>query len=94
MIPAKGDTPVGTASELREKYRKVLIGKLTKKDLEEIRFYLDNQIRDHRIDAEYRRKLEWKLRQYFHEEVLRREFASIEALLATLQPEDLENQPG
>ncbi len=77
-------------SALREKYRRVFIEKLTRKDLEELRFFLKNQVVHDRIDEKYRQKLEWKLRQYFHEEVLRREFASIEALLKTLRPEDLE----
>ncbi|HOX34393.1 MAG TPA: hypothetical protein P5217_03120 [Methanoregulaceae archaeon] len=89
MTPGQDDIPAETVSALKEKYREVLIKKLTRDDLDELRFYLDNQILDHRIDAEYRKKLEWKLRHYLHEDVLRREFASIEALLAALKPEDL-----
>jgi hypothetical protein len=34
-------------------------------------------------------KFEVKLRQYFHEEVLRREIVSIETLLSLMQPQDL-----
>lgn len=81
MASVTDDIPTDTVSALKKKYREVFIKRLTRDDLDELRFYLDNQIRNQRIDADYREKLEWKLRNYFHGEVLRREFASIEALL-------------
>ncbi len=84
------DKSVDAASELFRKYQKVLIDKLTRSDLEELRFYLQNQFDEQRrFNAEYRLKFESKLRQYLHEDVLRREIAGIEALLAKLRPEDL-----
>jgi hypothetical protein len=36
-------------------------------------------------------KFESRLRQYFHEEVMRREIVSIETLLSLLKPEDVKN---
>ena len=85
----EGLTMVAEQYALRDKFRKILINKLTEKDLEELRFYLEKERTGGHVNAEYRQKFEWKLRQYFHEEVLRREIASIEALLETLRPEDL-----
>lgn len=38
---------------------------------------------------EYKRKFEWTLRKYLHEEVLTREITGIEALIRSLKPEDL-----
>jgi CRISPR/Cas system endoribonuclease Cas6 (RAMP superfamily) len=75
---------------LINKYKEMFIEKLTRKDLDEFQFYLKKQYdNEHGWNREYRMKFELKLRQYFHEEVLRREIASIETLLTIMQPQDL-----
>ena len=74
------------------KYMAMFVDKLTQQDLRELQFYLKNQFDEKRqINAEYKLKFESKLRQYFHEEVLRREIVSIETLLGLLKPEDVRN---
>jgi hypothetical protein len=88
------DTPDDTKVALLNKYRAMFVDRLTVQDLQELQFYARNQIdANRRIDPEYRLKLEFKLRQYFPEEVLRREIASIELLLGQLNPTDL-RKPG
>ena len=68
----------------------MFIDKLTLQDLEELQFYQKKQYdKEHGWNNAYRKKFEFKLRQYFHEEVLLREIASIETLLGLLQPQDL-----
>jgi hypothetical protein len=80
-------------ASLMDKYRDTFIDKLTPADLEELQLYRMKQYDKERgWNNEYRQKFEVKLRHYFHEEVLRREIASIETLLMLLQPEDLKNQ--
>jgi len=75
---------------LMNKYRETFIDKLTLRDLEELQFYLTKQYdKTSGWNSEYRLKFEFKLKQYFHEEILRREIASIETLLSLLQPQDL-----
>ena len=75
---------------LMNKYRETFIDKLTLRDLEELQFYLRKQYdKTSGWNSEYRLKFEFKLKQYFHEEILRREIASIETLLSLLQPQDL-----
>ena len=70
----------------------MFVDKLTQQDLRELQFYLKNQFDEkRRINAEYKLKFESKLRQYFHEEVLRREIVSIETLVSLLRPEDVKN---
>ncbi len=92
---AKKRTRKKTASEevktsLMKKYRETFIDKLTPQDLEELQCYLMQQYNnEHGWNNEYRLKFEFKLRQYFHEEILKREIASIETLLDLLQPQDL-----
>jgi hypothetical protein len=77
---------------LMNKYMAMFVDKLTQQDLRELQFYLKNQFDEKRqINAEYKLKFESKLRQYFHEEVLRREIVSIETLLGLLKPEDVRN---
>jgi len=77
-------------TSLINKYREMFIDKLTLQDLEELQFYQKKQYdKEHGWNSEYRKKFEFKLRQYFHEEVLLREIASIETLLGLLQPQDL-----
>jgi hypothetical protein len=75
---------------LTKKYMEMFVDKLTQQDLRELQFYLKNQFDEKRqINAEYKLKFESKLRQYFHEEVLRREIVSIETLLGLLKPKDV-----
>jgi hypothetical protein len=77
-------------TSLMDKYRETFIDKLTQQDLEELQIFLKKQYdKEHGWNSEYKLKFEFKLRQYFHEEVLRREIAGIETLLGLLQPEDL-----
>jgi len=74
------------------KYKEIIVDKLTQQDLRELQFYLTNQFDEKRqINAEYKLKFESKLRQYFHEEVLWREIVSIETLLGLLKPEDVKD---
>jgi len=73
------------------KYKEMFIDKLTKQDLRELQFYLKNQFDENRkINPGYKLKFESRLRQYFHEEVMRREIVSIETLLGLLEPGDVE----
>jgi DNA-binding MurR/RpiR family transcriptional regulator len=84
------DTPADVKAALVSKYRGMFVDKLTLRDLQELQFYVRNQIdENHRIDPVCRLKLEFKLRQYFPEEVLRREIASIESLIEQLNSTDL-----
>ena len=77
-------------TSLMDKYRETFIDKLTPQDLEELQLYRRKQYDNERgWNSEYRLKFELTLRKYFHEEVLRREIASIETLLMLMQPEDL-----
>jgi len=77
-------------TSLMNKYREMFIDKLTPQDLEELQFYLRHQYNEKLgWNSEYKLKFEFKLRQYFHEEILRRELASIETLLELMQPQDL-----
>jgi hypothetical protein len=86
-----GDPPEDIKKTLMNKYRAIFVDKLTKQDLSDLQFYLRNQFDEKRhINAEYKLKFESRLRQYFHEEILRREIVSIETLLSLLEPEDLE----
>jgi len=75
---------------LADKYRAILIDKLTRQDLEEFQYYIRNQYDpEHGWNHEFRMKFEAKLRQYFHEEIIRREIPGIESVLVLLRPEDL-----
>ena len=77
---------------LMKKYMAMFVDKLTRQDLRELQFYLKHQFDEKRqINAEFKLKFESKLRQYFHEEVLRREIVSIETLVSLLKPEDVKN---
>ena len=78
---------------LINKYKEMFVDKLTQKDLRELQFYLKNQFDENRqLNTEYKLKFESRLRQYFHEEVLRREIISIETLVDLLRPEDVKDQ--
>ena len=75
---------------LVERYRESLIGRLTPQDLSEFQSYIRGQYNPVKgWDARCRRKFETKLRQYFTEEIIRREIAGIETVLQLLTPEDL-----
>ena len=77
-------------TSLVRKFQETFIDKLTPPDLEELRQYIRMQYnRDGGWNHEYRQKFEEKLRQYFHEEVLKREIASIETLLGLMSDQDL-----
>jgi len=72
------------------KYGEIFIDKLTPPDLEELQLYLGKQYdKEHGWNSEFKQKFESKLREYFHEEVLMREIASVETLLGLMKPEDL-----
>ncbi|MGA2160640.1 MAG: hypothetical protein ABSG28_00365 [Methanoregula sp.] len=75
---------------LMNKYQATLIDKLTRQDLDEFQFYIRNQYDPEQgWNREFRMKFEFKLREYFHEEIIQREISSIEAVLKWLKPEDL-----
>ena len=75
------------------KYKEMFVDKLTKQDLKELQFYLKNQFDENRqLNAKYKLKFESLLRQYFHEEVMRREIISIETLLGLLTTDDVKDQ--
>jgi hypothetical protein len=77
---------------LRARYRTTLIEKLTRKDLEALKFYLRRQFDEHgHLNNEYKGKFEWTLRKYLNDEVLTREITGIEALVRILQPEELKS---
>jgi hypothetical protein len=77
-------------TSLMNKYREMFIDKLTPQDLDELQLYLGKQYDKERgWNHEYKLKFELKLGQYFHEEVLKRELASIETLLGLMQHHDL-----
>jgi len=78
---------------LMNKYKEMFVDKLTKQDLKELQFYLKNQFDENRqLNAKYKLKFESLLRQYFHEEVMRREIISIETLLGLLTTDDVKDQ--
>jgi hypothetical protein len=77
-------------SALIAKYKTSFVEKLSRKDLEELQVLLRNKFGEERtINPEYLTKFMFRLRDYFHEETLTREMASIEALVESLNPEDL-----
>jgi len=87
--PRKRGKGAGEGS-LVERYRTILVDKLTGADLEELQFYLRNQFDERgNLNREYKNKFEWKLREFLHEEVLTREITGIEALIRDLRPGDL-----
>ena len=86
----EGERGDESRESLVERYRTILVDRLTRADLAELRFYLRNQFdRRGNLDREYKEKFEGKLRRYLHEEVLTREITGIEALIRVLRPEDL-----
>jgi len=80
---------------LVNKYRRIFIDKLSERDLEELQYYLKRQFTDDRgINKDYKFKFESKLREFFPEEILRREIVSLEVLLNRLGPGDLSQPAG
>jgi hypothetical protein len=77
---------------LVNRYQETLINRLNRQDLEELQSYLRDEY-DPKTgwNPGARLQFEAKLRQYFHEEVIRREISGIEALLNLLTPADLKN---
>ena len=98
-MAGKGNHPGGRREvsdelgrSLRARYRTTLIEKLTRKDLKDLKFYLENQFdKEDNLNMEYKGKFEWTLRKYLHDEVLTREITGIEALIRILQPEELKS---
>ncbi|HUH78385.1 MAG TPA: hypothetical protein VLY83_00660 [Methanoregula sp.] len=87
---AANATDAGLKAALMVKYRTTLVERLTEADLEELQSLLRNKFGpDRTIRQEYLEKFEYKLREYLHEETIRREMATLEALVALLRPEDL-----
>ena len=85
----KGKGP-GAAGPLMDRYRAILVDRLTAEDLAELQFYLRNQFDEKgNLDRVYKGKFEEKLRGYLHEEVITREIIGIEALIRSLKPGDL-----
>jgi hypothetical protein len=80
----------GAERSLVERYRAILVDRLTREDLGELMFCLEHQFDEHgNLDMEFKRRFEWTLRKYLHEEVLTREITGIEALIRSLEPGDL-----
>jgi hypothetical protein len=79
---------------LVNKYRSLLIAKLTPEDLEELQRYHRLQYDMKRgWDHEYVRKFIRKLREYIPEDILKREIAGIETVLTLVKSEDLGKDP-
>lgn len=87
----RGADPVKTA--LMARYRTSFVGKLNRRDLEELQFLLKNKFSEERaINPEYLDRFMFRLREYFSEEVLTKEMAGIEALVSLLRPGDLSDR--
>ena len=90
MDPGEDQSSGDVKTTLVTKYREIFIDKIKQQDLDELKFYLTNQYDpDLGWNRGYKLKFESKLRQYFQEDILRREIVSIEALISLLDPEDL-----
>jgi len=84
------EVPDNIGASLRARYLTILIEKLTRKDLEDLKFSLRRQFDEHgHLNHEYKEKFEWTLRKYLDDEVLTREITGIEGLIRILQPEEL-----
>jgi hypothetical protein len=93
-MPEKPTPEEGDQSSLKtvlmNKYRDLLLDRITKEDLEELRYYLSRQYDEkHGWNDECRRRFEQKLQMFMHEEIMRREIAGIETLLPLLTHEDV-----
>jgi DNA-binding MurR/RpiR family transcriptional regulator len=84
------DRPESLKETLIRRYRAGFVDKLTPQDLAELKMNLKKEFdSEGNILPEFRKRFEEKLRNYFHESVLEKEMASIEALVRELSPEDL-----
>jgi len=80
----------GIKAELLAKYRTVLVDRLTRRDLEELKSLLRNKFDpDRKMNKGYLERFAFKFREYLHEEIITREMATLEALVEMLQPGDL-----
>ena len=90
ITEGEDDEPDDAADELKSslvsRYRKMFVDKLTPEDLEELKLLLRNKFdADRAINQDYLLKFEVRLRDFFHEEFLAREMASIETLIEKLK---------
>lgn len=84
------NSSIEVKTPLINKYQETFIDKLSLQDLDELKFFLKNQYdQNSGWNRDYKQKFESTLLHYFHEGVLRREIASIEALIRLLTPKDL-----
>ncbi len=75
---------------LMNKYRALFVDKLTREDLEELRYYFRLQYDPKRgWDKKYAGKFVLKLQEYMHEEILKCEIAGIVSLVTLMKPDDL-----
>jgi hypothetical protein len=80
---------------LMNKYYALFVDKLTREDLEELRYCLRHQYDPKRgWDRDHLRRFVLKMKEYMEEEILKREIAGIVSLLTLMNPEDLIPQPG
>lgn len=89
---ASGERGVGPGEReaLLDRYRTILVDKLTVEDLRELQDFLRKEFDERgNLNSEYRERFVYKLRQFLHEEILTREIVGIEALVRSLRPEDL-----
>jgi hypothetical protein len=97
MEKEQGNNPGVTVDPLKTsllaKYRTIFVDRLSPRDLEELKVLLKNKFgSDRSIHPDYQRRFELRLRDYFHEEILTREMASVELLVEKLGPEDLKRK--
>ena len=80
----------GSRETLLDRYRTILVEKLTARDLRDLQSYLGREFDEGgNLVPEYREKFEYRLRQFLHEEILTREMVGIEAPIRGLKPGDL-----
>jgi hypothetical protein len=85
----RGGGPVARET-LLDRYRTILVDKMTADDLRELQSFLRKEVDERGIlNRVYREKFAFKLRQFLHEEILTREIVGIEALIRELKPGDL-----
>jgi hypothetical protein len=78
---------------LLNKYRLLLINKLTREDLKELQYYHRQQYdRKRGWNEDYVKKFIQKLQEYMHEDILKHEIAGIDTLVTLMKPEDLHKE--
>jgi len=78
---------------LLERYRSILLDRLTAEDLAGLQYSLKNQFDEKgNLVPAYRARFQGKLRTWLHEEVLTREIIGIEELIRDLKPADLKTR--